>query len=169
MRKKSMKKRMSGIGSFLFGGLFGSIVAERFIGKAVDRKQELADKHLALFLMMNQWVKVKQRGKQLSDYFEERGYHHIAVYGMGDVGETFVEELRDSGIAVKYGIDKKAENICADFNVFVPEDNLEKVDAIVVTSITFYNEIQQKLSQKLACPILSLEDILTEVLHQMRY
>lgn len=160
-----MRKDMIGIGSFLFGGLFGSALAERFIGKAVDRKQELADKHLALFLMMNQWVKVKQRGKQLSAYFEERGYHQIAVYGMGEVGETFIEELRDSEIVIKYGIDRKADNICADFNVFAPEGHLEEADAIVVTSITFYNEIQQKLSQKLDCPILSLEDILTEALH----
>ena len=43
------------------------------------------------------------------------------------------------------------------------EDELEPVDAVVVTAITFFNEIEQKLSKKLDCEIISLEDILYEV------
>ncbi len=36
------------------------------------------------------------------------------------------------------------------------------VDAIVVTAITFYDEIKEELSRKIDCPIISLEDILYE-------
>ena len=42
------------------------------------------------------------------------------------------------------------------------DDNLEVVDAVVVTAVTFFDEIQEKLSAKMDCPILSLEDILYE-------
>jgi len=35
--------------------------------------QDKSDKHLSLFLMMNQWVMVKQAGKSLAEYFEWEG------------------------------------------------------------------------------------------------
>ena len=59
---------------------------------------------MSLFLMMNQWVKVKQDGKNLSSYFEKEGYKQIAIYGMSYAGETLMEELIDSPVTVKYGI-----------------------------------------------------------------
>ena len=40
---------------------------------------------------------------------------------------------------------------------------LETVDAVVVTAITFFDEIEERLSEKVDCPIISLEDILYEV------
>ena len=43
------------------------------------------------------------------------------------------------------------------------DDDLEEVDAVVVTAITFFDEIEEKLSQKIDCPIISLEDILYEI------
>ena len=74
-----------------------------------------------------------------------------------------MEELRDTGIEVVYGIDKKAGSIYSEVNIVTMDDILEDVDAIVVTAITFYDEIEEKLSDKMDCPIISLEDILYEV------
>ena len=41
-----------------------------------------------------------------------------------------------------------------------PESELEKVDVIVVTAITFFKEIEEMLNQRVDCPVISLEDIL---------
>lgn len=158
-----MNKRFLGVLSLLTGVAGGAIGAGKVIGTKVNEKQQLADKHLALFLMMNQWVKVKQDGKNLASYFEENGYKKIAVYGMSYAGETLVDELRGSNIQVAYGIDRKADNIYADIDIVTMDDVLEKVDAVVVTAITFFDEIEVKLSEKIDCPIISLEDILYEV------
>ena len=43
------------------------------------------------------------------------------------------------------------------------QDQLTEVDAVVVTPIVFFNEIEKELSEKLDCPIISLEDILYEI------
>lgn len=112
---------------------------------------------------MNQWVKVKQEGKNLADYFVSNGYHRIAVYGMSYAGETLLDELKDTSITVEYGIDKNADSIYADVDIFSMDDDLDEVDAIVVTAITFFDEIKEKLSDKVECPIISLEDVLYEV------
>ena len=62
-----------------------------------------------------------------------------------------------------YGIDQKADSIYADVDIVFIEDELQEVDAIVVTAITFFDEIEEKLSGKVDCPIISLDDILYEV------
>ena len=74
-----------------------------------------------------------------------------------------IEELKGTAIEVAYGIDQKADSIFSDINVVSPEYCLDNVDAIVVTAIHFFDEIEEKLSEKVDCPILSLEDILYEM------
>ena len=147
--------------------LAGAVIGAGVIGKKKDKKTKkawkMSDQHLALFLMMNQWVKVKQEGKNLSAYFEKNGYKKIAIYGMSFAGETLVDELRGSDVYVAYGIDQNAETIYTDVEVVTMENTLAEVDAIVVTAISFFDEIEEKLSEKIDCPVISLEDILYEV------
>ena len=158
-----MKKPVISILSTLTGAIIGAgAVGKMSMGKTQGIKA-MSDKHLALFLMMNQWVKVKQEGKNLSRYFEQNGYKKIAVYGMSYAGETLIDELKGTGIDVAYGIDKSYDSIYSDVDIVSVEDELEKVDAIVVTAISFFDEIEEQLSEKIDCPIVSLEDILYEV------
>lgn len=158
-----MKKGVIGVASALAGAAVGAVGVGKVMGDKVTEWKNMSDKHLALFLLMNQWVKVKQEGKNLADYLEREGCKTIAIYGMSYAGETLVEELQGSNIVIKYGIDKKANSIYADFDVVSPDDDLEDVDAIIVTSVTFFGEIEEQMSKKISCPIISLEDILYEV------
>lgn len=158
-----MKKGIMSALSALTGVALGAGAVGKITGNSIKKSKKMSDKHLALFLMMNRWVSVKQEGKNLASYFEKNGYKKIAVYGMSYVGETLIGELRDTGISIAYGIDKNADSIYADVDIVSIDDTLEPVDAVVVTAITFFNEIEEKLSDKMACPIISLEDILYEV------
>lgn len=158
-----MKKGVISVLSMLTGGIAGAGVVGKIIGKSLSESNKMSDKHLALFLMMNQWVKVKQDGKNLAEYFEKNGYQKIAIYGMSYAGETLLDELEDTNVEVVYGIDGKADSIYLDVKIVTMEEELGDVDAIVVTAITFFDEIEEKLSAKVNCPIVSLEDILYEV------
>lgn len=158
-----MKKSIISVLSALTGAAIGSGIVGKISNDKTQKMKAMSDKHLALFLLMNQWVKVKQDGKNLSSYFEKNGYKKIAVYGMSYAGETLVDELKDTGVEVSYGIDKRADTLYADVDIVSIEDSLDDVDAVVVTAITFFDEIEDKLSEKLDCPIISLEDILYEV------
>ena len=158
-----MKNGVLSFVSVLTGAVLGAGVMGKIKGKSVKKAEKMSGKHLALFLMMNQWVKIKQEGKNLSSYFEENGYHEIAIYGISYAGETLVNELAGSTVKIKYAIDRNADNIYVEINVLSPEDELEDVDAIVVTAIKFFDEIEEMLSEKVSCPIISLEDILYEI------
>lgn len=158
-----MKKGMVGVVSTIVGVVVGAGAAGAKMVGVADKNQRMSNKHLALFKMMNEWVKVKQEGKNLSKYFEENGYQTVAIYGLSFAGETLVSELKDTKTKVLYGIDKNAKSLYMDIDILEPEDDLPEVDAVVVTAITFFNEIEEMLSAKLGCPIISLEDVLYEV------
>lgn len=129
----------------------------------INKYKELSEKHLMMFLIMDRWLDIKQQGKQLADYFVQNGFFTIAIYGMGCVGERLLTEFKDSKVQVKYGIDKKADTIYTELITVTPNDDFEKVDVIVVTSVFYYAEIKEMLELKTNCPIVSLEDILNEM------
>ncbi len=158
-----MKKNFLCFFLLLAGTAAGTLGTRKIVGGRAEENQKLSDKHLSLFLMMNQWVKVKQEGKNLASYFEQKGYHNIAVYGMSYAGKSFVNELEGSSIKIKYGIDQNADSIYTEIDIKSPDDELETVDAIVVTPVTFFTEIEAQMSRKTNCPIISLEDILYEI------
>lgn len=158
-----MKKFVFSILSALAGMFAGAVAVRKMSSEKITRTKSMSDKHLELFKMMTQWVQVKQEGKNLASYLEENGYKTIAIYGMSYAGETLVNELKNSGITVVYGIDNNSDFIFSDMKIVTMEDDLEKVDAIVVTAITFFDEIEKALSEKTDCPVISLEEILYEV------
>lgn len=148
---------------YLFGGIaVTAILVKEVMEKKVDEQWRISEKHLALFQMMDQWVAIKQQGKNLADYLEKKQYRTIAIYGMSFAGQRLIDELENSNIQIKYGIDKRADNIYTDIDIVTMEDELEEVDAVIVTAITFFDEIEEMLSGKMDCPIISLEDVLYE-------
>lgn len=155
-----MKKTTISIISMIGGAAAAAVVVKKSAVNSLEIQQNVSEKHLALFLMMNQWVAVKQQGKNLSEYFEKMQYKKIAIYGMSYAGETLLEELRGSSIDVKYGIDRNSDGIRSDLDIVTLDDKLEPVDAVVVTPIFSFDEIERELVKKISCPIVSLEDIL---------
>lgn len=158
-----MKKGTILVLSMLGGVVTGAGTVGKIQRNKIEKVKSMSEKHLELFLMMNKWVKVKQKGKNIASYLEKNGYKNIAIYGMSYAGETLINELKGTNVSVAYGIDKKADSIYADVDVVSIDDDLAPVDVIVVTAITFFDEIEENLSEKLDCPIISLEDILYEV------
>lgn len=154
-----MKKGILSVLSFILGGAAGVCSVGSVLNKEAKKAQKFADKHLAIMLVMNQWLIDKQEGKSIVDFFEDNGYKSIAIYGMSYLGERLMDELKDSGIEVRYAIDRNAENIYAGVEVKKPEDDLEEVDAVIVTAVFFFDEIEEQLEKILDCPIISLEDI----------
>lgn len=123
-------------------------------------ENELADKHLTILRLFNQWIVLYQEGKSIVNYFQKNHIKSVAIYGMSYVGERLYDELKGSDIEVKYAIDRNSVKIFTDLEMFMPEDALPEVDAIIVTAVYFYDEIRKKLRENVDYPIYSLEDII---------
>lgn len=162
-----MKKGAGSVVSTLVGMAAGAVAGGVAAGSASSKKiQELMDGHAKvheLYMAFDQWLRIRQEGKSLVEYFEKNNYKTVAIYGMKELGERLYDELEGSGISVKYIIDKNADTIYADVDVVTPDDELQPVDIIVVTAIYYFDEIEEMLSGKVDYPVISLEDILYEV------
>lgn len=158
-----MRKGIISVLSAATGAAAGALFVESGKRKSENHWKELADKHLALMLLMNQWLITKQEGKGIIDFFHREEIKSIAIYGMSYVGERLYDELKETDIEVKYAIDKKADGIYTEMDIVTPDDELKKVDAIVVTPVFYYESILEMLEQKTESRILSLEDILYQL------
>lgn len=150
------------IAGSIIGGAVGATigVGYEFIKeeKRLDKMEDNLKKFESFYRLLNTWVEMKQEGKNLAEYFEYNNINTIAIYGMKELGERLVKELENSRIEIKYVIDQNADQIETDFKKVKPDDELEPVDAIVVTAIYFYQDIEEKLSKKVDYEIISLED-----------
>lgn len=161
--KKGLGRVFPALTGMAAGAIAGAIAARV---KPTKRNKELMEGHKKvheLYMAFDQWLRIRQEGKTLVEYFEKNDYKTVAIYGMKELGERLYDELENTGIEVRYIIDKNADAIYADVDVVTPDDELKPVDVIVVTAIYYFDEIEENLSDKVDCPIVSLEDILYEI------
>ncbi len=109
------------------------------------------------------WLEIKQDGYNLAEWFYKRGYKTVAIYGAKELGERLYEELYDTDIKVLYFIDRDIKMLNNGVKVYMPTDNIEKTDVLVVTAIYYYIDIADEMSKRVNCPIVSLETIIGEV------
>lgn len=112
--------------------------------------------------LLNSWLTLKEENKNLEVYFKRHEYYNIALYGIGILGKHMISELKNSSITIRYGIDRKSDNIHQYFPVYQKEDKLPDVDVIVVCVSYDYVPIYQYLRKKVNCPIISLAEIIDE-------
>ncbi len=160
MKFKFFSLRTLMIGGVIFGGYF----IRKYNEKQVCDMQWQIDKFIDHFQLLNHWLELKNDGKKLATYFEDMGYHHIAIYGMAELGNRLCEELVNSSIYIDYGIDRDVCCCIARIDeVYSLEDELPEVDVIVVTPYSVFDGIKKDLEKKVDCPIISLEDVVWSV------
>lgn len=158
-----MKKGVLAVIELLAGAAIGAGIVFRQ-GKVKEKKgEELNQKNDAILRIYNQWMQLRKEGKTVAGYLKENGYQSVAIYGMHYLGESLLDELKDSDIKVEYAIDRNAEKIYADIEVKNPEDSLPEVDVIIVTAFYFIDEIEDMLSKSVDYPVLSIEDIIYDM------
>lgn len=144
--------------TFLCGFLLGAYFIGEYSGKLYKKQQRNIAQLFEDKMFLSDWLEMKENGRSMDYYISQMGYKEIAIYGMGVLGKRLLDELLNSEICVKYAIDK---NVSSDMvEIKRPTDKLEKVDAIIVTAIPFYDEIYDEMSKNVNFPIVSLKSFL---------
>lgn len=146
---------------------WGSLTAY-FIHKSKKQKIDSLNNRIEVlsdhFQLLNHWLEFKNEGKSIVSYFEEKGYEHIAIYGMAELANRISEELCGSPICIDYGIDREICNSITRIDrVYFPDDDLPEADAIIVTPYSSFESIKNKLKEKVNCPIISLEEVIWSI------
>lgn len=120
-----------------------------------------ADRYGAL---LNNWLTLRERKTDFAQYFKKYGYQNIAIYGMGKLGTHLLYELMESDVTVKCGIDRNSERMDCGIAVYHPDQSIPEVDAVVMTVTHMYSEISEMLRQNMKCPMVTIEEIVQELM-----
>lgn len=149
--------------SMVIGAMGGIACVKNEFTEEIKNEKYLEEKHLVLFQLMTRWVKNQHADKSIDQYLQEQGIATIAIYGMNYVGKTLLEELTNSPIEVKYAIDNNKTLNDIGIPIVLAEDQLEPVDAVIVTAITYFADIKELLGSKVDSKIISLEEIIYDM------
>lgn len=145
------------------GAGVAAVVVEDKKEKEKANLNTLSNKHLTLFRMMCDWVKLLQEGKSVKDYVKAKGYRKVAIYGMSYVGDCLVAELKNQDLELLYGIDSADSSVWSNIPVVDLDDEMDDVDVVIVTPVTSFDSIKAKIKKYFDCPIVSMEDVLYEI------
>lgn len=120
------------------------------------------DKFEMYYNLMERWMTIHEEGRTIADILAARNFHTIALYGLGKIGKHIISELDGSDIVILYCIDRAKSGIYHKIHIKKPEDDFPEVDAVVVSAIYDFDEIESMLKEKTGCPVISLEEILYE-------
>ena len=155
-------KRICTLGLGMMAGLIigGYGMGHKYCLKLTESRTT-AEKHLHMVRLYDIWMMSKQSGRSIEAYLIERGINDIAVYGMSYLGIRLFHELKGSSVCVKYGIDMHPRARIPGIRIYHPDDKgLEKVDAVIVTTVFVYDLIKKKMEEKGTGRIIAFDDIL---------
>lgn len=129
----------------------------------LQKMKEKSNKFSEYFHVINLWMKKNHNHAKISDYLEKRGINTIAIYGIGQLGERLYEELNGSEVKILYAIDRNTNREYHQIPVILPEQKFENVQMIIVTPVTEYESIKEKLGQEPNIQIISLKEIIQDM------
>ncbi|MDK2932816.1 MAG: hypothetical protein PWP27_626 [Clostridiales bacterium] len=155
--------------TFLIIVIFVMAIVIYILNKNIIKKHYMGSRYKQYYNILTQWIKNKNRNRNISSYLKNKNINSIAIYGMGELGIALYEELKDTDIRIIYLVDKNANHIYYGVNeshlINVDEVSAqEEVDAIIVTPIYDYDKIKETLvNGGVKTNIISLENIIYDL------
>lgn len=141
-----------------------SVESDQEYQRDTDSESELLQKLKRHDLLLENWMRLRDNHIDFSVYFRKYRYCNIAIYGMGRLGIHLHHELEKSEIHIMYGIDQRGQCAGDLVKIYSPLEKLPEVDAVVITILGEYKEIGQMLRNNMCCPMITLEEIIQELL-----
>lgn len=156
---KIISMLLVGLFSFLTGCALSAVFVTRILLPKVVSYKMLYKEKLQIMDIFKAWMIMMEQGKKIDTFFGRNGYKTIAICGMGYLGERLLAALEGTDIEVKYVIEQKKDVDCGSTPVCSPDDDLEPVDVIVITPVSYYYSIREQLSRKVNSKFVSVEEI----------
>lgn len=117
-------------------------------------------------IIYSKWLEVLHEGKSLANYLLKNGYHDIAIYGYGELGNQLLHELNKSSVRVKFLIDRSEKTEYQGIPCFEPEliPQDELINAVVISAVQYKDEIRKMLNFYGYNIVISLDEILEDML-----
>ncbi len=123
--------------------------------------------------LLCQWMRLKQKNIELTEFFVDRNIMSVAIYGAGALGILLYKELMHRSELVKYILDKRADKLKLD-EVEVPIYSLTNpaafpVEVIIITPVLITDEIEDAILARFENQkVFEIEEVLYELCKKHR-
>ncbi|WP_051635387.1 glycoside hydrolase family 99-like domain-containing protein [Selenomonas sp. ND2010] len=105
------------------------------------------DRYRSYWRVLDLWVGMLEKSDTPLTYLKKAGYDSVAVYGYGMLGKHLVFQLQKKGFDVKYVIDRQIERKADGIPLYTLQENLPKVDVVIVTVLYDYDNIASEIKK----------------------
>lgn len=130
------------------------------IAKIQSQRLNIMDKFKKQFFVLDVWMNLENKGLSVGGYLKENGYSNVAIYGYGYIGKQLHGRLNRENVEVSYIIDQNAEFLGEDVTAYTLEQELPKVDLIIVTLVEHERVIAERINEKMSVDVLSIKELL---------
>ncbi len=114
------------------------------------------------FWTLNKWLYLRNKGIFLRDHQLLKS-QTLAVYGIGNLGKRLIEELLMDDRGIAFAVDKKGDDMYADFDIYNGSTCLPPADVLIVSMIGEFDEIKTNMDKVFDGEIVSLESIVDDL------
>ena len=133
----------------------------------IAEREKILQKYQSFYRLLLCWNKLHVSSDlSLHKIISKYGWGDVSIYGYADLGKLLYEELSMSNIRIINILDTRANLLGSQENrrikLLKPEDGERNVDAVIVTAITHFCEIEKRLKTLGYKNIISLQRLLEE-------
>lgn len=119
------------------------------------------DKFLDMYILLDKWMTLWEKGRNISEYFQRKGYKHMAIYGRGRIGIRAAKELMENGINICYFIDRNKQESPGSIKTVTPGELFEIKEPVLITLVKEEAaEVRKVLKQKGTTPVYFIEEVI---------
>lgn len=126
------------------------------------------EKYREYFNAVLQWLVLKEHGIKIDDFLAASDYKNIAIYGMGDMGNCFYMEIRNSKkVKFLYSIDQGFPKLYFDIPCYKLDElsNRQVPDLVVVMLPNVFESIKKDVESVLRCDVISITELVYEAMY----
>jgi len=124
--------------------------------------------------LLDDWIWLKLHDISVTDYCKSNKLNRVVIYGAGELGMLVYKDMFSTGIQAVAYLDQKGayhDYKCFDIPVFAPDDDrkiTDSIDLIILATLASHDEIKGVLREYYLCEIISIRDIIDDLLKEIQ-
>ena len=111
--------------------------------------------------IMDKWMTLRENKIKFSAYLFQVGIRTIAIYGCGSLGDHLYAELKEETTIICF-LDRNADKLKREVDVYSLQDDFPKVDCIVITIIDQVEKVKKEIEKVFCGKIVIFADWIEE-------
>lgn len=110
-------------------------------------------------------LSILSKNDAIKKFFTKEKIMRFAIYGYGRQGRTLIQTLQTLNLSPACIVEERKDILNCPYNLCDPESDLKNIDLLIITPVSYYEEIKKQYVNSGIRIILSMEEFLTQCIN----